>query len=100
MSFDVVYPLQTLKPVSSLLRSRVQSDVVESNMTWRDKLEKMFSEKTSEYDQLIEQIGTQLFSKYWNNEEATENSFIDGWLKTGDAAQMDDEGFILSLIHI
>ena len=40
MSFDVVYPLQTLKPVSSLLRSRVQSDVVESNMSWRDKLEK------------------------------------------------------------
>ena len=40
MSFDIVYPLQTLKPVSSLLRSRVQSDVVESNMTWRDKIEK------------------------------------------------------------
>ena len=35
-----VYPLQTLKPVSSLLRSRVQSDVVESNLSWRDKLEK------------------------------------------------------------
>ena len=31
---------------------------------------------------------------YWNNEEATEKSFVDGWLKTGDAAQMDDEGFI------
>ena len=44
MSFDVVYPLQTLKPVSSLLRSRVQSDVVESNMTWRDKLEKAILE--------------------------------------------------------
>ncbi|MEL0246200.1 MAG: flagellar motor switch protein FliM [Alphaproteobacteria bacterium] len=40
MSFDIVYPLQTLKPVSSLLRSRVQSDVVESSLTWRDKLEK------------------------------------------------------------
>ncbi len=40
MSFDIVYPLQTLKPVSSLLRSRVQSDVVESNLSWRDKLEK------------------------------------------------------------
>ena len=39
MSFDIVYPLQTLKPVSSLLRSRVQSDVVESSLTWRDKLE-------------------------------------------------------------
>ena len=34
----------TLKPVSSLLRSRVQSDVVESNMTWRDKLEKAILE--------------------------------------------------------
>ena len=33
----------------------------------RDKLEKMFSEKTSEYDQLIEQIGIFLFSKNWNN---------------------------------
>ena len=40
MSFDIVYPLQTHKPVSSLLRSRVQSDVVESNLSWRDKLEK------------------------------------------------------------
>ena len=39
MSFDIVYPLQTLKPVV-FLRSRVQSDVVESNMSWRDKLEK------------------------------------------------------------
>ena len=39
MSFDIV-SLQTLKPVSSLLRSRVQSDVVETNLSWRDKLEK------------------------------------------------------------
>ena len=38
-----------------------------SDEEWRDKLEKMFSEKTSEYDQLIQRIGTQLFSKYWNN---------------------------------
>ena len=38
MSFDLVYPRQTLKPVSSLLRSRVQSDVVETNMNWKDRL--------------------------------------------------------------
>jgi len=39
ISFDLVYPLQTLKPVSSLLRSRVQSDVVETNMNWKDRLQ-------------------------------------------------------------
>ena len=38
--------------------------------------------------------GPNITPGYWNNEEATKNSFIDGWLKTGDAAQMDDEGFI------
>ena len=38
--------------------------------------------------------GTNITPGYWNNEEATKNSFVDGWLKTGDAAQMDDEGFI------
>ncbi len=31
---------------------------------------------------------------YWNNSEATANSFVDGWLKTGDAARCDEEGFI------
>ena len=31
---------------------------------------------------------------YWNNPEATEDSFKDGWLKTGDAARFDDEGFV------
>ena len=38
-SFDIIYPLQTLKPIASLLRSRVQSDVVEDDTTWRDKLQ-------------------------------------------------------------
>ncbi len=38
-SFDVIYPLQTLKPIASLLRSRVQSDVVEDDTSWREKLQ-------------------------------------------------------------
>ncbi len=31
---------------------------------------------------------------YWNNPEATAETFIDGWIKTGDLAKMDEEGFI------
>ena len=38
-NFDVIYPLQTLKPIASLLRSKVQSDKVEDNVSWRERLE-------------------------------------------------------------
>ena len=38
-SFDIIYPLQTLKPIASLLRSRVQSDVIEDDSTWRERLQ-------------------------------------------------------------
>jgi long-chain acyl-CoA synthetase len=31
---------------------------------------------------------------YWQNEKATNETFIDGWVKTGDLAKIDDEGFI------
>ena len=39
-TFDMVYPLQTLKPIASLLRSRVQSVFVDDDMSWRQKLER------------------------------------------------------------
>ena len=38
-SFDIIYPLQTLKPIASLLRSRVQSDVIDDETSWKDRLE-------------------------------------------------------------
>jgi long-chain acyl-CoA synthetase len=31
---------------------------------------------------------------YWRNEKATTETFADGWIKTGDLARMDDEGFL------
>ena len=39
MNMDVVYPLQTLKPIASQLRSRVQSDT-NDDISWREKMEK------------------------------------------------------------
>src|SRR3546814_4847309 len=30
---------------------------------------------------------------YWNNPAATAATFVDGWVRTGDIARIDDEGF-------
>ena len=38
--------------------------------------------------------GPNITPGYWNNPEATKNSFVDGWLKTGDAGRFDEEGFL------
>jgi flagellar motor switch protein FliM len=38
-TFDILYPLQILKPIASLLRSRMQSDQLTEDITWREKLE-------------------------------------------------------------
>ena len=38
--------------------------------------------------------GPNITPGYWNKPEATESSFTDGWLHTGDAARQDEEGFI------
>jgi len=39
-NFDILYPLQTLKPLAGQLRSRMQSDLVDDDMSWRDRLER------------------------------------------------------------
>lgn len=43
-NFDILYPLQTLKPLAGQLRSRMQSDLVDDDMTWRDRLERAVME--------------------------------------------------------
>lgn len=39
-SFDIIYPLQTLKPIAALLRSRVQTDKANDDQTWRERMER------------------------------------------------------------
>jgi len=38
--------------------------------------------------------GPQNVKGYWNKPEATAQTFVDGWVKTGDLARMDPEGFV------
>jgi fatty-acyl-CoA synthase len=37
--------------------------------------------------------GPNITPGYWNRPDANESSFTDGWLHTGDATRVDDEGF-------
>ena len=38
--------------------------------------------------------GPHIMLGYWNRPEATEETIVDGWLKTGDVAIVDDDGFV------
>ena len=64
-SFDVIYPLQTLRPIAAQLRSRLTADLAEEDdQTWRDRMERavleipittkaILSEPTVSMDKLI-----------------------------------------------
>jgi len=44
--------------------------------------------------------GTSVFRGYWNQPEATAAAFVGDWLRTGDGAYIDDEGYLFIVDRI
>ncbi|MGF7122660.1 AMP-dependent synthetase/ligase [Rhodococcus sp. BE178] len=42
----------------------------------------------------IELGGGVVFAGYWRNDSATADTFHDGWLRTGDLGELDDDGYL------
>ena len=40
-----------------------------------------------------------MFNGYYNNQEATRNTIIDGWVKSNDLAVMDSDGYLTIIGH-
>src|SRR3546814_16372657 len=38
--------------------------------------------------------GPMVAKGYWRNPEATAATFVDGWVRTGDLARMDEDGYV------
>jgi long-chain acyl-CoA synthetase len=49
--------------------------------------------KIAEDKELLVRGGV-VFSGYWQNEQATEEAFADGWFRTGDLGAVDEDGFL------
>ncbi len=42
----------------------------------------------------IQAKGVDIFAGYWNNKEATDDAFDDGWFRTGDIGVIDEDGYL------
>jgi len=42
----------------------------------------------------IQVRGRHVMKEYWNRPDATAENIVEGWLRTGDGASMDEEGFV------
>jgi fatty-acyl-CoA synthase len=92
----------------SLLKAHLRQLPAEQQMTWRAKTGRPFiAVELRVVDEAghavpadersvgeIQVRGPTVTPGYWNRPEATAEAFVDGWLRTGDLAVVDGEGYV------
>jgi long-chain acyl-CoA synthetase len=74
-----------IKP-NSIGVPNIETDVIIVNPDTMEEL------KPGEIGELLVK-GPQVMKGYWKNPEATKKDIVDGWLRTGDLAKMDENGY-------
>ena len=95
--FVQLYGLTETAPLLTMTRSRAEWD----ELAPRDRAKKLaragapvvgVSMKISPSGEILAR-GNHVLSSYWQNPEATEAAFEDGWFRTGDGGYVDQEGY-------
>ncbi len=97
------YGLTEASPVTHCNPVRGRRKVGSIGLPLPDTMAKIVDLETGEKDLDIGEVGElvisgpQVMKGYWNNPEETATTLKDGWLYTGDIAQMDKDGYFFIL---
>ena len=97
--FIQIYGLTETSPLLTVNRSRAEWDVLDAE----DRAAKLnragtaalgATIRTSELGEVLARSNV-VMEGYWNQPEATEATFDDGWFRTGDGGEIGDDGYLI-----
>jgi len=96
--FIQIYGLTETSPVLTINRSRSEWDALSTEeraiKLGRQGAATLGTRLSTRPSGEVQAKSNVIMDGYWNQPEATESVFVDGWFQTGDGGVIDDEGFL------